>query len=209
MKSYEDLLQSETRYRTLFEFAPDSIILLHPERGIIDCNFAASNLFAVKSRDDLIGLHTIDLSAKVQTGGIAADELIKDLIQKTITSETFSFEWQIKRLDGSVFPSTIHVSHIEIDGEILLQGILHDISDKKALEKELEQQKYNLLKTQTMAKLGSWEWDLKNSVFTISKEMAEIYGIAPEKQTDNINSIIEKHIHPDDIEYVQKHQNKL
>jgi PAS domain-containing protein len=53
----EELKESEERFRTLFEGAPDAIFLADPETGIIiDANSRASELIALP-HEKIIGMH--------------------------------------------------------------------------------------------------------------------------------------------------------
>ncbi|MCP4600403.1 MAG: response regulator [Proteobacteria bacterium] len=68
--------------------------------------------------------------------------------------------------------------------------------------KELKESEEGLKKAQSIAHVGSWEWDLTNDAFSLSDEMYRIYGLSDTYSTRKIREIIELAIHPDDREQV-------
>src|SRR5437773_12465043 len=81
--------------------------------------------------------------------------------------------------------------------------MVKDITLRKSIEKELLQKQQMLMQAQQIAKLGSWEWDVKSDNITWSDEMYQIYGI----DRKSFGSSIEAYrslIHPDDKQLVRK-----
>ena len=59
-RAEEALRASEARYRTLFEYAPDGIVIADRESHYIDANASICRMLGY-SRDELIGLHASDI----------------------------------------------------------------------------------------------------------------------------------------------------
>ncbi|MFT4850802.1 MAG: hypothetical protein ACI83B_003362, partial [Sediminicola sp.] len=70
-------------YKTLFELSPVAFVILG-EKGFIDCNNKALELFQIKSRAALIKLHPADISPKTQPSGEDSLSLSNILIEKTM-----------------------------------------------------------------------------------------------------------------------------
>ncbi len=62
--------------------------------------------------------------------------------------------------------------------------------------------------SESTAKLGSWQWDLKTSFVKWSDNMCAIHGISPEEFGDNFETAA-KFIHPDDMDLVSENIRKM
>jgi len=61
-----------------------------------------------------------------------------------------------------------------------------------------------LKQAQRLAQIGSWELNLADGSFQMSDEMCRIYGITEQSRFDNIQSLIDEAVHPDDREMIYK-----
>ncbi len=101
------------------------------------------------------------------------------------------------------------------DGEIFKWfGTCTDINDQKTITEKLEQlvreraaeltaRNRELNEAQSLAHIGSWEWDIKENKIYWSDELYRIFGISK----DNFDTTYESYtslIYPDDKEYVNK-----
>ena len=73
----DQLVDSEKKFRSLFETSRDAIILLDPEKGYLDCNQAALKLFAIPSKKVLIKLSPEMVSPEFQPNGDLSSDLAK------------------------------------------------------------------------------------------------------------------------------------
>ncbi|MCP4605902.1 MAG: PAS domain S-box protein, partial [Proteobacteria bacterium] len=83
-----------------------------------------------------------------------------------------------------------------------LQGVLIDITERKAAEQALRESEEFLKKAQEIAHVGSWKWNLSSDSFEASEEMKLIYGLDSTDRFDSAWSIMEEVIHPEDKEHV-------
>ncbi len=130
------LKQSEAKYRALFDASSDGIMLLD-ENVFIDCNRAALKMFGCATRDALMGQRPAALSPPIQAGGMDSQQLADEHIKKAFLQGSDRFEWQHRRMDGTVFPADIWLTAMELDGKPVLQAIARDISQQKRHENEL------------------------------------------------------------------------
>jgi len=79
-------------------------------------------------------------------------------------------------------------------------GTVTDITQRREAEAALRQNEFLLAKSQEIAHIGSYSWDLKTNKFTWSHEMHNIFGITREEFDGNGDEVISKVIHPDDRE---------
>lgn len=80
----------------------------------------------------------MDFSPPQQLDGADSSVLARKTIDATLAGSPQSFEWLHRRADGSNFEADVHLTAVTLDGESYLQGHVRDISERKAIEKELE-----------------------------------------------------------------------
>lgn len=68
--------------------------------------------------------------------------------------------------------------------------------------KELRKSKNKLAKAQSIAHLGSWEWDFKTETLDCSDEVYRMVGVAPKQVEMTMGYLIEI-VHPEDREFVR------
>ncbi|MCX5792417.1 MAG: PAS domain S-box protein, partial [Elusimicrobia bacterium] len=129
------LIESEAKYRALFEQARDSILLLEiaseGEPVIRDANAAALRMHGY-SREELLGKPISFLDAD------APASLIRERVGRIQAAKSAIFEARHRRKDGSVFDIEVSVREIEVDGKRLLLDISRDVTERKRAEGELK-----------------------------------------------------------------------
>ena len=127
-------------------------------------------------------------------------ELNREVTQnkKSITIETVRRTKSGQNVDVSlsIFPL------FDADGKMnQASAILRDISSIKAAGKALRKSETLLKQTQKIAKLGSWEWDVKENTVYWSDELYDIFEVPLKNQQLTYETYIER-VHPDDRERV-------
>ncbi len=118
---------SEARYRTLFDYAPDGIMIADPKSYYLDANDSICRMLGY-TRDELIGLHASDIVAPAELTHIGeALHVIKAKSQ-------YHREWQFRRKDGSAFPAEV-IATMMPDGNLL--AMIRDITERRRSEDEL------------------------------------------------------------------------
>jgi len=84
-------------------------------------------------------------------------------------------------------------------------GIVQDISDRVEAQQALERSEAALRHAQRQAKIGSWRWDVPGErLISCSQEYARIHGVPMEQISALLDHQMERVIHPDDRERVEK-----
>jgi len=132
-RAYSLLKESEEKFRLTFEKASDAIIWVNTVNGtIINCNHAAEILLERK-KEEIIGMHQTNLYPPEKR------EFYENMFRTHIeTEEIFSNESEIITKLGKIIPVTITASNIVISGNMIIQGIFHDISERKKAEQKLK-----------------------------------------------------------------------
>src|SRR5262249_58356063 len=90
-RTEEARLEVEQRYRTVVEHAPEAIVILDVETGcFVDVNQNAVKLYGL-SREELLRVGPIEMSAPVQADGHSAKESALEKIQQTVNGSTLVF----------------------------------------------------------------------------------------------------------------------
>ena len=195
--------ESEERYRDLYENAPNAYFSVSVEDGsILRCNTAALNLLGY-DKDTLMEMNVFDLYANTSHGISKAQKTFKHFRNGESIRDV---ELQMKHKDG--YPIWVSLSIepvLDRNGNVTeSRSMVIDITDHKRAENALLDREATLKQAQRLAHMGSWEWNLVNNSFQMSDEMCRIYGIEGRNQFDNIHSLINAVIHPDDQEMIRK-----
>ena len=136
-KTEEKLQEGALRYRTLFEYANDSIFLIK-EGTFIDCNSQTLRLFK-RSREEIIGSSSYEFSPSVQPDGRRSDEKSAGLIEAALIGKPQFFEWRYRTGDGDLFDADVSLNKIELGEEILIQAIVRDVTIRKKWEQAMKE----------------------------------------------------------------------
>ncbi len=134
-RAEEALKASELRFRSLFEFSPDAIIVSDSGGKIVELNNQVQKFFGY-TREELLGQtiemlvperfrnahlgHRKDYSAHAQTRPMGV-----------------GLELYGRRKDGAEFPVDIMISPVEAGGSFVL-SVIRDLSEKMRIQKALE-----------------------------------------------------------------------
>lgn len=126
-RAEESLRESEGRYRTLFECAPDGIVISDPNSYFVGVNASICRMLGY-TREELIGLCASNI---VTEPGVRRIGPALDMIK---AKAEHHHEWQFRRKDGSVFEAEVIASMMP-DGNLL--GMIRDITERKQAEEEV------------------------------------------------------------------------
>ncbi len=136
----QKLKDSEEKYRSLFEHAPDSIILIDTKTGdIVDFNDQMNETLGY-TREEFKNLKIPDFDLMENS-----DEYIGH-IEKVIREGSDIFESKYLTKSGEIRDILVNVNLIKISGKNYLQSILRDITDRKNAERKLEESEDELRK---------------------------------------------------------------
>ncbi len=115
---------SEERYRTLFEYAPEGIVIADSASRYLDANASMCRMLGY-TRDELVGLHASDIVAESESPQI-------DLAWNEIKARADHHrDWKFRRKDGSVFEAEV-IATMMPDGHLL--GVIRDITERRRAE---------------------------------------------------------------------------
>jgi len=143
MKIVEELRESEERYRSLIELAPEAVYLHKPDGKIVFANSQGAKLVGAAKSEELYGREIFDL--------VHPDyhDFVHQRMENTLrTGESNPLAEELfVRLDGSTVPVETVCISFSYFGEKALLVIVRDVSERRKLQDEF-------LKAQKLESLG-------------------------------------------------------
>lgn len=193
----KSLIESEKRYRSLFEFMEEGLLRADTNGHITLANRAIAKMCGYESPEEMIGLHMSEIYADPND----REKMIQTVRAKGILH---NYEILLKRKDGHYFASLSNIKVIKDEhGEIIgTEGLVRDVTERKQAEDAIINQNYYLEKSQELGQIGTWELDLINDILLWTDENCRIFGV-PEGSVVDYETFLSK-VHPEDREYVDR-----
>ncbi len=133
-RAQEAVRESEERYRLLFERNLAGVYRITLTGRILECNDALAHMFGYRSREDLIDRDVRTLYPTSDRRRDYLDTLLKD-------RSLVNHEMRGQRKDGSAVWTLENAALLadEGAGEVIVEGTVTDITDRKHLEEQLRQ----------------------------------------------------------------------
>ncbi|HSS18739.1 MAG TPA: PAS domain S-box protein [Pyrinomonadaceae bacterium] len=128
----EALRESEREYRGLFENAHDAILIIHPEKEIVlEVNQRACEMYGI-CREKFVGMSLESISKNVERGRLRIAETLR-------AGTSHNFETIQRRGDGTEMSLQVNASVVEYKGQLAIQSINRDITERRRAEEALRQ----------------------------------------------------------------------
>jgi PAS domain S-box-containing protein len=181
-------------YQGIVEASLDGVWVFDGAGRTLYANRAVADLLGV-DESELVALTLFDPLDEVGRAQMAAH--LEDLAEGRVNESEVECLWH--RRDGEqvwvlVRESTLYDEHGTV------QGYLHsisDYSDRRRLFEEVQQSRTMLAEAQRIAKVGSWEWDLRRGRISASDELHAIYAIPREDFGGSFDAFMDL-VHADD-----------
>jgi PAS domain S-box-containing protein len=128
------LRRSEERYRALFDYAPDGIVIADSESYYLDANASICRMLGY-SRNELVGLHASDIVVEEEI------QHVGPALTTIKAKDEYHREWRFRRKDGSVFEADV-IASLMPDGNLM--GVIRDITERNRAEEALRESEVRL-----------------------------------------------------------------
>ena len=166
----QELQRREARYRALLEGASDAILLANTEGYLIEVNPQAMALMGY-DRHELVGMHFSQIHPPEALAIVA--EAFGSLVQG---GRFEALNLEILRQDGQRVPVDITGSVIEVGGEIIIQGIFHDLRERLQAEQTLRESEIRFRRVFESNVVGMMFTDFSGQITDANDRFLEIIG---------------------------------
>ncbi|MDP1526098.1 MAG: ATP-binding protein [Rhodocyclaceae bacterium] len=136
------LKESNERSTALFNATHDAVILLDGERLVsIDCNPQALTMFGATDKEKSLGLPPWSplFTPPFQPDGAASEAYARQQGDEALRHGTQRFDYTYKRIDTDEnFQVDVMLTAIQLNGKLILQAVLRDISERIRFERQIQ-----------------------------------------------------------------------
>jgi|YNPMSStandDraft_1061717.scaffolds.fasta_scaffold00026_46 PAS domain S-box-containing protein len=169
------LIESETRYRILFESANDGIVILDKD-NFIDCNNKALEIFGC-TKKQFVGKSPYEFSPEYQPDGKSSYDKALEKINNAIEGKPQFFEWLHCKYDKTPIYTEVSLNSFTLNGKLYLLTIIRDITEKKRFEQKIIEQQKQLFDIISYLPDPTLVIDSNGIVIAFNKAMEELTGI--------------------------------
>jgi PAS domain S-box-containing protein len=181
-------------FRGAFDNTSVGMAITSPAFRILQANAAMGALLGTTA-DQLVG-HSFTEFTHPDDRAVNEAQYARASAEET---DGFRFEKRYVRVDGGEVWVDLSVSAVaDADGHPRFYiGQALDIGERKAAEAQLELERGRLADAQSLAHLGSWEWDIDRDEMVWSAELCDIFGVAHDAHPRTVEAWM-AYVHPDD-----------
>lgn len=197
----DQLIQSERKFRAIFENVRDAIFLVNDKNEWLTCNPAAVRMFRC-SAERLLAERADTFSPLRQPDNELSTKKVEALRKEHQSGKDLKFEWQHKRADGSVFDSEVTLTSFELDGQKMSLIMIHDLSELKRMERSFQESEARFKGLADMLPEVIFEADLAGKLTYANADAFEKYGYS---QVDLEKGLyVQDLVRPDDHKGLRK-----
>jgi PAS domain S-box-containing protein len=115
---------SEARYRALFDYAPDGLLIADANSFYLDANASICQMLGYTHKE-LVGLHASDIVVQSER------KYIGPALEAITSNANYHREWVFRRKDGTEFPAEV-IGAMMPDKTLL--GMIRDVTERKRIE---------------------------------------------------------------------------
>ncbi|MES2389973.1 MAG: PAS domain-containing protein [Bacteroidota bacterium] len=199
-QTQEQLDASKKQFEAIFNQTFQFIGLFDTEGRILKINQSGLNLLQIEM-EAVRGLYAWDLACFDVFP--ASREKLKNAVHKAAAGFTDHTRLEITKPNGSIAITDFSIKPIrDINGKVVqLLPEAHDITENARSAEKVERSERFLAQAQKLAKLGSWEWNVKTNSLYWSEEVYQIHGFDSEKDKPDFDSWMHT-IVPENRDYV-------
>jgi PAS domain S-box-containing protein len=189
------LLESEKKYRSIFENAVEGMFQSTPDGQLITANPAMARIFGYANPEEMIAqVHNIGLQ-------LYSNEKDRRTFQQLLGEHGIAggFEAPFYRKDGTVLWGTLNVRAVKdsADNVLYYEGTLEDITLRKSAEEELKESEVKYRHIFENAVMGIYQVTPNGQYLSANPVLASIHGYSfPEEMIESIADITQLYVDP-------------
>ena len=171
MKAEQKIRESEAKYRALYDYAADPIIIFDKKtHKILDCNETAVRVYGY-SKDEFKQMTPHQLHP--------LDEY--DVVERNIQDNTTEAYYNHVTKDGKILQVEIHTAMVTYDNREAYLSMVRDISERKKAEDALRESEQRYRAVIETSLNGICMADADENLLFVNNAFAEMLGYEPEK----------------------------
>lgn len=184
-ETQEALKESEEKFRTLLEAAPQAILVTDDEGKIAIINAMVEKVYGYK-RDELIGqpIEMLIPPRFHQNHTAYRAEYMKAPDSRRMGGD---LEIYSRKKDGSEFPVEVNLSYIQVDGKSYVMCFITDITGRKQMEDILRDSEANYRRLFEEDLTGNFIMAPEGKLLTCNLSFARIFGFASVEEAKEAN----------------------
>jgi len=189
------LKESQLRYKTIFDASKDSVMTLAPGGKFISGNQATVEMFRCQDEEEFTAKTPAELSPEYQPDGQLSEISSKHMMDICMREGSHFFEWEHRRLNGELFPTTVLLTKMYIKGEYILQATVRDITERKEIEDELRKLSQAVRQSPSVVAIT----DLEGKIEYVNPKFCEVTGYSFEEVKGKNPRVLKSGDMPDDV----------
>ena len=186
-----EIAREQARLASVLEGTTDCVAFVEPDMTVRYLNPAGRRM---------LGVGDAELGGPLRLREFyplaAADYITQTALPQALAEGTWSGELLMVRRDGREFPvSQVLIAHFTAGEVQFYSTIIRNLSERKQSE-----ERWRL--ALSVARVGTWEWDLRTNTVESSPELPAIFG-GPGVGTLQVETDFQRFIHPEDRARVQ------
>lgn len=179
-RAERELRESEERLSSILSTVAEGILLLDTEGRVLFGNPAAGRILRLTRSNDPERFYE-DPTWSTVNGEVPAFMDRASALSDVFTTKrpVFGLEEIFRHEDGSCSTVSFNVAPVVGDeGEV--RGVVvsfEDVTERKEAERRLSERERQLSEAQSIAQMGSWEWEVESGELHWSDEMYRIFGL--------------------------------
>ena len=189
------LLESEKKYRSIFENAVEGMFQSTPDGQLITANPAMARIFGYATPEEMINqVHNIGLQ-------LYSNEKDRRTFQQLLKEHGIAggFEAPFYRQDGTVLWGTLNVRAVKDsdDNVFYYEGTLEDITPRKEAEEELKKSEEKYRNIFENAVMGIYQVTPRGQYLSANPVLSRIHGYnSPEEMIESVADITQLYVDP-------------
>lgn len=161
----------------LADAAPDGFVVVDVDGKIVWINRAAEVIFGW-SRAELVG-SPVERLLPERFAAAHLGHRQRFAAAPSVRPMGLGLSLVGRRRDGSEFPLEISLGPMQTSHGPLALATVRDITDRQRTQEALRLSEDRLRRAHRVARLGSWDWDLREGTVLRAPELYELYGVQP------------------------------
>jgi PAS domain S-box-containing protein len=162
-------------------------IMRYMTEGLVLTDIRETVIFINQRLSEMLGYLPEQIIGKCWLEMVSAEQqtIAKEALARRAQKHIDRYEIILRHKDGHKFPVLIGAGprfDKQTGKYIGTMGVVTDISDRKQAEDALNRKHTMLARTEAVAHVGSWEWEVEGDKVTWSEELFRIFGLDPMEQ---------------------------